>query len=389
MITQGESQEKITATGIIDAYEKMGYDAVAVGPLDLAAGADFLKQQDRPILPWISANLLNTDNRPVFRPFIIKQTGQSTTGIIGLTGTSSLQADLHTGDWHTILPAQLQILSKKCDHIILLSNLPEKENYEIAQHYPEIRIIISADPQFSNLGPLINNKTIITQTAQQGKYLGRLGIEWGNTGTWESGLDQLQGTSPKDTLPSTFTSHFIALQSSLPNSTAVENIVSGIKQRISRLNTTAPQANSIHRDTMIQETPQSLAGFAGFKRCATCHQAQTDFWKSTQHAGSYATLLKVGQANNLECLPCHVTHETSLFNQDPADLTELLSLPSSMQTVGCEACHGTGRAHADNPQAVKPVRRTDKEVCLQCHTTKRDPAFNYEKKIKLIQCPAN
>jgi 2',3'-cyclic-nucleotide 2'-phosphodiesterase (5'-nucleotidase family) len=239
MIPQGESQEKITAAGIIDAYAKMGYDAVAVGPLDLAAGAEFLKTQDKPAFPWISANLLNTDNHPVFRPFIIKHTDQSTTGIIGLTGTTSLPANLHTGDWQTILPAQLQILAKKCNHIILLSNLPEKENYEIARQYPEIRIIISADPQFSNLSPVINNSTLITQTAQQGKYLGRLGIEWGNTSKWESGLDQPRGTSPKDIPPSTFVSQFIALQSSLPQSPAVENIVSGIRQQISRLNTGA------------------------------------------------------------------------------------------------------------------------------------------------------
>ncbi len=386
MIPHGESQEKITAAGIIDAYKKMGYDAVAVGPLDLAAGAEFLKQQDKPAFPWISANLLNTDNHPVFPPFIIKQTGQSTTAIIGLTGAESLPANLHTGDWHTILPAQLQILAKKCDHIILLSNLPEKENYEIAQQYPEIRIIISADPQFSNLSPVINNSTLITQTAQQGKYLGRLDIEWGNTGKWESGLDQLHGDSPKDTLPSTFVSHFTALQSSLPKSSAVENIVSGIKQQISRLNTAAPQTNSLQSATMIQDR-QSVTGFTGFERCATCHRAQTDFWKSTRHAGSYATLLKVGQANNLDCLPCHVTHDTPLFNKDPADMKQLLALPSSLQTVGCEACHGPGKAHADTPQGIKPVRRADKTVCLHCHTVKRDTAFDYEKKIRLIQCP--
>ena len=385
MIPPGESQERITAAGIIDAYEKMGYDAVAVGPLDLAAGAEFLQKQDKPAFPWISANLLNTDNHPVFRPFIIKQTGQSTTAIIGLTGTSALPASLHTGDWQTILPAQLQILAKKCDHIILLSNLPEKENYEIARHYPEIRIIISADPQFSNLSPVINNTTLITQTAQQGKFLGRLGIQWGR-GTWEPDRDPLHGTSPKDT--SSFTSHFIALQSSLPKSAAVENIVSGIKQRISMLNTPAPRANSIQDETQTQDR-QSVPLLAGFERCAPCHRAQTDFWKSTQHAGSYTTLLNDGQANNLECLPCHVTHETLLFNEDPADRKELLALPSSLRVVGCEVCHGTGRSHADNPQGLKPVRRAMKAVCLQCHTAKRDPAFNYEKKIKLIQCPAD
>ena len=389
MIPRGESQEKITAAGIIAGSQHMGYDAVAVGPLDLVAGTEFLVNKGRPAFPWISANLMDADNRPVFRPFIIKQTGQTTTGIIGLTGATSLPANLHTGDWHTILPAQLQILAQKCNHIILLSNLPKQENDEIAQRYPAIRIIISADPQFSNLSPTISNSTLITQTAQQGKYLGELDIEWGNTGTWGADPDKPQGTSQEGTLPSTFTSHFIALQSSLPVSAAVENIVSEIKQGISRLNTSPLPQKAMQPGAESHNIPQSAAVYAGFEHCGTCHRTQTKFWQSTQHAGSYATLVKVGQANNLDCLPCHVTHDNHLFPKDSTDTKELLSLPSSMQAVGCEVCHGTGKAHADNPQGARPVRRTKMTVCLQCHTEKRDPAFNYEKKIKLIQCPAD
>ena len=128
--------------------------------------------------------------------------------------------------------------------------------------------------------------------------------------------------------------------------------------------------------------------FTGYEQCRTCHPVQADFWQSTQHAGSYTTLLKAGQAKNLECLPCHVTHDANLFKKAAADMTELLSLPSSMQAVGCEVCHGAGRAHADTPHDIKPVRRPEKQICLNCHTKERDADFNYEKKIKLIQCPA-
>ena len=362
----------------------MGYDAVAVGPLDLAAGTDFLKQQGSSRFSWISANILNTDDSPVFHPFIIKKTVESTTGIIGLTGTVSLPANLHTGDWHTILPAQLQILSKKCDHIILLSNLPKNDNYEIAQHYPNLHIIISADPQFSNLNPIVNNNTIITQTVQQGKYLGRLDIVWGNNGKWEEGSGKQRENKVDGKFPSTFTSSFIALGSTLPDSVAIEKIVSEIKQKINTLNSSSQQTNIIHNETNTQKTTQPETVFTGFEQCRTCHRLQADFWKSTQHAGSYATLIKKGQANNLECLPCHVTNNAHLSKKNPADI--LLSLPSSMQAVGCEVCHGAGRAHADNPQDIKPIRRGDKQVCLECHTKERDTNFNYEEKIKLIQC---
>jgi 2',3'-cyclic-nucleotide 2'-phosphodiesterase (5'-nucleotidase family) len=366
----------------------MGYDAVAVGPLDLAAGTDFLKQQGGSHFPWISSNLLNADDSPVFRPFIIKKTGQSRTGIIGLTGkTASLPANLHTGDWHTILPAQLQIVSQQCDHIILLSNLSTNDNDEIALHYPNLHIIISVDPQLNNPSMTVNNNTLITQTAQQGKYLGRLDVVWRNTGKGESDLDKQHGTNAEGTIPFTFTSRFIALQSSLPESVDVEKIVSEIQQKISKLNSSSQQTNIIHNETHTQKTTQPAALFTGFEQCRTCHRLQADFWKSTRHAGAYATLIKKGQANNLECLPCHVTNNAPLSRGDPADI--LLSLPSSMQAVGCEVCHGAGLAHVNKPENIKPVRRADKKVCLECHTNERDADFNYENKIKLIQCPTH
>jgi 2',3'-cyclic-nucleotide 2'-phosphodiesterase (5'-nucleotidase family) len=288
-IPQGESSEKITAVGIIDAYGKMGYDAVAVGPLDLIAGPDFLKKQSGPHLSWISANLFNADNSPVFKSFIIKKTGQSQIGIVGLTNRAAfLQENLHIVDWHTVLPGLLQTLSNICDHVIVLSNLPDKENNEIAQNYPDINIIISADPQFGNLSPVLKNKTLITQTANQGKSLGMLNIEWGSKSVkWVSDENQLrllnskadtinrqiqklesQQNPSRDTLRleryinnrqeitqqieslsekilednrkgvtlSTFTSNFITLISSMPDSVDIEQIIAKMKQQISTLN---------------------------------------------------------------------------------------------------------------------------------------------------------
>lgn len=277
----------------------MGYDAVAVGPLDLVAGIDFLKNQHSAHFTWISANLVNADNSPVFKPFIIKKTGQSKTGIIGLTHrTTFLPSDLHIVDWQTILPKLLQKLSKECDHIILLSNLPEKENVEIAQAYPDIRVILSADLQFGNLSPVLNNNTLITQTANRGQYLGLLNIEWGSGSRWEFDLEKQlsvlnskidainrkiqriesqinslpdinlrleQAINEKQNItlqieslnqiaredgikkvkPSTFTSNFIALNSSLPDSPDIEKIISGMKQHIKDLSRPSPRNNMV------------------------------------------------------------------------------------------------------------------------------------------------
>jgi DmsE family decaheme c-type cytochrome len=87
--------------------------------------------------------------------------------------------------------------------------------------------------------------------------------------------------------------------------------------------------------------------------------------------------LPAGYAGSSECLDCHkkdITHFTEtghgkLFLQHPRD---------SLEALGCEACHGPGKEHAESGGDVRgaliafgkkqpaPVE-TQNAVCLQCH----------------------
>jgi hypothetical protein len=280
-------------------------------------------------------------------------------------------------------------LSKKCGHIILLSNLPQIENDEIARAYPNLHIIIAADPQLGNTVPAATGNTLITQTANQGKYLGMLTINWGKDKGWEIEPvnEKMLGNKSKGEEQSTFTSRFIALNSSIPESPDIVKIVREVQQQINFFNKTLQQNAGNAITTSTSETKQLVKGFTGYEQCGTCHRVQTAFWQSTQHARSYATLVKSRQEKNLECLVCHVTHDRHLFNTNPADARELLTLPSSMQAVGCEVCHGPGEAHANAPEKTLPNRKVEKHICLDCHTKEKDPQFNFENKMKAIQCP--
>jgi hypothetical protein len=433
---QSQSQETITAAGIRTAYAMMGYDAVAVGPLDLAAGIDFLKKAEGQPLTWLSADILDATERPVFPPSMVKTAGPMQIGIIGLTNRDALlPAGFHIGDWRTILPAQLAVLAKKCNAIILLSNLSANENEEIAQRYPGISLIISAAPQMSVTSPVHMNNTIITGTAPQGKILGILDISWGNTGRWESDLgkrmhsltisletvntqiatevpqenqaessrllqlkdikqdllrqiDSIKGKyeaeNPAGSIPASFTEKSVALTSALPESSNVEQVVSDIKQKIAI-------ANDPARRTSAAGSPppqeQEASAYVGFVQCRACHQVQADFWASTRHARAFVSLQRVHQEKNLECLPCHVTSGTGLPPKDAAQGQKLLALPAAMQAVGCEVCHGPGRAHVEDQTGHKPVKTITQGICIACHTQERDPGFNFEAKERLIRCP--
>lgn len=190
-IPNGPSQEQLTAQGIIKIYTAMQVDAVAVAPLDLAAGLALLKTSQQQGFPWLSANLLDEKGRPLFQPVRIKKIGKIKAGIIGLTGAvSSLPAGVTRPDWRTMLPALIKKTARQCDILILLSSLSPAENQEIARQFPALHLILAADLGSGNMNPQQVNNTLITQTDRQGKYQGILSIDWQKSGKWGKTKDE-------------------------------------------------------------------------------------------------------------------------------------------------------------------------------------------------------
>jgi hypothetical protein len=431
-------QMTITAKGITDAYNLMQYDAVAVGRYDLGAGLSFLKKEAaRAKFTWLSANLVHkSDKKPIFSASLIRKFGNLSVGIIGLTNENAVILP-----WQEVLPEQIADLSSRCDLLILLSNHTTGQNQEIAKYFEDIHLIIQSTPRSGNSAPKLINKSLIAQTGKQGKYLGWMLIDWQKSKTWgrkgaikelatkKQELDGLNGRisrierrEKEDNLPanssyqkllrsrerllssiiflenelydlretghapSTFENNFIALDIKLPDQPDVERIVKTIKQNINQAgrNKAAKAATSADRPELSIE---KLA-FIGWQVCAQCHKPQTDFWERTNHSSAYQTLVEQEQQFNLDCLPCHVTAEyetTRISNNESV----LLSLPSVLQQVGCEICHGPGKAHAASQEPSQISRKPSASICLKCHTPENDEEFNYENDLERIACPAN
>lgn len=406
----------------------MKVDAVAIGPLDLAAGLAFLQTSYKQGFPWLSANLLDPKGQPLFQPSRITKIGKIRAGIIGLTGAvSSLPADVTRGEWQTIVPPLIEQIAPQCDILILLSSLSPAENQEIARQFPAIHLILTADPNSGNMVPQQVNNSLITQIDRQGKYQGILTIEWDTNGRWGKSLEeevnglrnqlgaldwQLQrmrerkdlqqpeyldkiklieqnresveqqvkalekpgpGLANGEKPASTFSHNFLALQQTMTEAPEIKTLVAEIKQQI----------NTLHLHTIRKAEPLPFLGPDG---CKKCHAKQTGFWQTTRHAQAYQTLQKQDQALNLECLPCHVIASPELaLSRD-----QLLTLQPSLQAVSCENCHnGPGAKHAGNPKQFPMTRQVEEKICLTCHTKEHDNHFEYQKKRALIACPSN
>lgn len=387
--TVAHSQELLAAEGIMEIYQQMAYDAVAVGPNDLAAGLEFLKNSQPLYFPWLSANLTDQRHKPIFPAAKIIERGAIKIGIIGLTGQIVQPSqEFIIADWRKVLPDQLTRLTKECQLVIVLSSLTGEDNGELTRQFPQVQVLITADRQQGNIVPRIDGSSLVTQTSSQGKYLGVLNLDFHPGGSWGQDPAQADETNPGKEpahLLSRFAGEFIGLVKNLPEDPQIAARIGGVKQKIYAYNQEAASPGKQGQDAAANKFFSSLAGSA---RCQECHPRQAQFWSATRHAGAYATLQRQQQNFNLDCLPCHTTQNVVSGKGEVSAVSSLLNLPLALQSVGCESCHGAGQVHADSPDKVKPQGKVEEKICVVCHSKERDPVFDFQQKNPKVRCPA-
>ncbi len=370
---------KINAEGLIEAYNDLGYEAVGISEIDLAGGINFLKLlAEKSKFPWISANIVDSkNNHCLFVPYIIKNKNGIRIAITGLAGTGAADdtnknVGYKTLGWSEVLPRLLKEISSQTDLCILLSSLSPRENEQISKQLPSINIIIQAGRYSLNRTPLLINNTLICQTEKQGKYIGQLRIKWGKNGRWAEQTSQSSQNPPADQISltegsSTYENDFLALDSSIVNDPIMEKIVAQTKTKVNAFG----RSNSSYGE---------LGDYVGSDACFECHSKISRKWQKTGHARAYTTLVEKKQEFNLTCLPCHVTG----VSLSESNRSFLLSLPARLYNVGCETCHGAGKAHTIAPEKTKMNASPGAFICLQCHTSEHDGAFHFEQDKKLL-----
>jgi len=435
---QKSKKDTLTATTIMRSYLEMGYDAVAISSHDLKAGMSFFSQSQGMGFPWVSVNVFDTSGKHLFKPHIIKTIGKIRIGIIGLTANiQHSDKNIIINDWQESLQSEIDKISNTTDLIILLSELALSQNKVISQKHPEIDIIISAEKSRGNLSPQIVGNALITQTHDRGRYLGKLSLSYHHEGEWrvnnrqqmqkslknrinsvewqlkqlhkrqsqsqqekytkkiaelekfKNGLEQkltneisdATKTNKKPATINTFKTDFIAIKPNLPKSKEVELLIKNLKKEIKSHNQQLLKSKNRQKNTN-----SGIMDFVGYADCKQCHIEQTTFWKTTQHSKAFATLASKGEEQNTECLPCHVTTAINSSSSEQEKIS-LLSLSKNLNTIGCESCHGSAKAHIAAPEDNLPTRTPKPALCKKCHTPERDTSFSYKTKIRLISCP--
>lgn len=161
-------------------YQQMKYDGVAVGAYDLAAGLDVVLTAGKLGVPWVSANLTDPNNTLLFAPYRSVSVGTLRVAVIGLTAEDAARRseDYLVIPANEALSALLPDISGDHDLIVLLSNGSTTQSTKFAERFPEIDLIIGADPKRNSVPASLANNTIVAQAGNRGMSLGFLKVRW-------------------------------------------------------------------------------------------------------------------------------------------------------------------------------------------------------------------
>lgn len=379
-------------------------DAMLPGTGDLAFGLDFLKGlASESHLPYVAANLDCGGSRP-FPPSLSVERGGEDILVVGVVGNSVKADGCHVTE--PIAAVQAAVADATADVILVLSGQKVAEDEALAEAVPSISFVVNGQERQQLAQPrTLPNGGLLLASGSRGKQLGvaawtrvagasgwedahvvqafeeqkasyakrsadlrkriaeadddktreRLGKQADFMDRKVAELDEKIGRAAANDGPKNrFVNRLVDLGTDLADHAETARLVLEAKPRIEA-------AVPVATTSAVATGP-----FAGSSACTGCHPAQAAQWGETGHAHAYASLEKTTNERDLACWSCHVTGA-----QHPDGPTSPGAV-AGLENVGCEACHGPGKAHIANPE-TGPVRRTPTiEVCQGCHDGKQD-----------------
>jgi 2',3'-cyclic-nucleotide 2'-phosphodiesterase (5'-nucleotidase family) len=343
-------------------YKDLGIDAINVGELDLALGVDYLKELEKKYdVPFVSANLVDSKNQLLFKPYVIKTLDNLKVGIIGIMGNTPdvakpfeeiVGTSLTVLDPVETVTAKVAELKDKVDFVIVLTHQHMGRNWIFARKINGIDVIVGGHHKQKLDTPYEANNTYIVQSSEKEQHQGMLVLEKAADGT------------------KTATNTLVPLGSKIADDANVKAMIDEYNQQVNKLYT-SPVTETAAKEEAI--TPRS-------NKCSECHSEAYEIWQKSAHAKAFQTLVNKEKQFNPDCLECHTTR----FEE--AGGFTMQAQQKELRDVQCENCHGDRAPHLEDPSVVSKAA-PDVKTCLKCHTEYRSAGFekNYTQKWEMIK----
>jgi len=386
---------------IVEAFNRMGYQAMAVGSFDLAAGLDNLKAlEKRAKFPFLSANLVDkTTLQPYFKPHVIVEVTGLRIGLIGLTLNtmsknylSRVAPDAATTDPIEAAKKCMEELRGKVDLVIALSHIRDETNIELIQRLPELEIVLDPFIQFGNHHTWIQDdewatlkgETLLLRGDGQGARLGLVDIQFA-----APRAKLLPEEKLAELLAAVSAGKATDQQKAELEKYRGKNLYRFLKVSLEPHYGTDPEIDEMISIWQKKGDPATVArprdrlprkgDYLTVEKCKPCHEKQHEFWRGTKHAEAYTTLIEKGSEGRFDCIGCHSLG----YGQAFLDLDDI----GPYANVQCESCHGTKPKHAETPKEAPfgKIQRADSIVCHNKEVTGND--FDFFRLKPKVQCP--
>jgi hypothetical protein len=379
--------DRFVAGWMMKAYREIGYTAVNLGTQETIQPVSQLREWDDlagGIL--VSANLVDEHGLPVTRTHLIRDIGGIRIGITGVTATGYQRAASSEAPELLVPVSPLQEVmdtfrEEGVDFPVLLADVSGEELQAIVEQVEGFRLIIQGEGFNKHSGvTILDNGARLVRIGDQGKYLGRLRLDFNSDGTNVG--EEIEN---------------VPLDSTAPTLASITQTLTDFKielrQRREEFLTDPPNPFRRAQSPMLIDV---LSGYTGVAFCRDCHVGYDLGDTYRLHENAWGILDEAAQTNP-ECLECHTTgYGVPTGMEDPFRDT-------NMRGVTCEACHGPAAEHVrtqtaikdgldesqmlplDDPTGIPFTREVPEEVCIRCHTPEWSPDFDYETWIERVR----
>lgn len=334
----------------IEFYNYMNVDAVNVGDQEFWFGVPYLQHLAHlSHFPFISLNL-RYKNKPLFKPYIIKEIAGIKIGIIGFLDKGTLGLiDSTKLEYVKVLNYRPELRKtiatlkqQNVPVIILLSHCGLEKDKEIAKEFPNINFIIGAHSEKLLQKPVVVGKTAIFQAEHYAHYLGVLDVLASKDGVqaYENKVIKLESVPVTQEAAKIY-------QEYLNASDALVDSLSKVVHKSAKNYVTAPSS----------------------AKCGSCHFDEYDQWSRTPHAFAWETIAKEGRTKDVSCISCH----TTLYRKNGGFVD--MEITPELVNVGCVSCHRDYEGHPVQKKSMEPVKEA---TCKECHDKPNSPDFNFQ-----------
>jgi len=344
--------QRIQYRYLLQAFQKMGYDAVNLGYDEARLDVVQLRElSTHATLPLLSANLLDRNTgAPIFPAYRVVQKRGWRIALVGVMDehipADTLGAGLSLEPMSATLSRILPEVRKQADAVILLAFADEAALHRLAREFYELQVILGGNVSQPAQHLERENRSLILYTTNQSRALGTLSVTISAPGKLSAKSSDVMLVSDK-----------------IPESPEIRKLAGQYRDEVRRTKLSIDDPAHLQDD--LVPGVKSAATYVGSQSCAVCHAGAARVWEATGHSHAFQALLGAGADADPNCIGCH----TVGFGTPSGYRREFGQ--SWLTDVGCENCHGPGSVHVAQHQAGKEVtshfRKLGPGDCQKCH----------------------